>query len=173
MFDNKEILVVEDTMTQMLIIEGLLSSCGFRVACAANPQEALDWLQDNNARTVLTDISMPGMNGYELCKSLRQDPRFNSIPVILMESLKDETSLGRILKAGADGFIYKDFEEDYFIPMLTKIIDKYQTGETSNAQLDLLIDGSKISVTSKQLEIVLLAAFNTSVYCAKKLELLV
>jgi PleD family two-component response regulator len=168
MFDEKEILVVEDTMTQMLIIENLLKDDGFQVECAATPTMALEWFKSNNPRVVLADINLPEMSGYELCKALKQDERFDSVPVILLESLKYENSLAKILDSGADGFIYKHLEEEYFIPSLNKILEIFKQTEKPLQRIDLF----STSVTARQVEALVLAGFNTSVYCSKKLDLL-
>jgi DNA-binding response OmpR family regulator len=168
MFEEKEILLVEDSMTQTLIMENLLTDGGFRVDCVANPIAALEWFKSNSARVVLTDISLPEMSGYELCKTLKQEERFDSVPVILLESLKHENSLAQILACGADGFIYKHLEEEYFVPFLTKILERYKKTEKPGRRVEVF----STSITTRQLETLVLSAFNASVYCSKKLELL-
>ena len=81
------ILAVEDSPTQAEQLKHLLEQNGYSVSVAANGMEALDYLGTHIPTLVITDIVMPGMNGYELCQKIKSDERTRDIPVILLTSL--------------------------------------------------------------------------------------
>lgn len=168
---KKEILIVEDTKTQMLILEGLLVDSGFDVETASDGESALAYCREGEARVVLTDINMPGMNGYELCKKIKADPKMKAaFPVILLESLSDSRSLVDILASGADAFIYKQFEDEYFIPLLNSLLDGLELDNSDCVDLQLNFEGQLLTCTSRQLQFLLQGSFRTAVYWVNKLD---
>ena len=168
---KKKILIVEDTKTQMLILEGLLIDSGFDVATASDGESALALCREGEARVVLTDINMPGMNGYELCKKIKADPKMKAeFPVILLESLSDSRSLVDILASGADAFIYKQFEEEYFVPLLNSLLDGLEMANNDSVDLQLNFEGRHLTCTSRQLQLLLQGSFRTAVYWVNKLD---
>ena len=82
--NSVSILIAEDSKTQVEILRHLLESDGYSVKVAYNGREALDQIKKEQPDLVLTDVMMPEMNGYELCKNLKSDPDTSSIPVILV-----------------------------------------------------------------------------------------
>ena len=92
MMDSPEkyrVLVVEDEPTQRLKLAGILSQAGYGVDVASNGVEALASAQINPPHLVLSDIEMPGMDGYELCQRIRADPRLRGTKVVLLTSHSD------------------------------------------------------------------------------------
>ena len=86
---DHEILIVEDSPTQAERLRRLIESKGYRARVAPNGQVALEKIRGRKPQLVLSDIIMPEMNGYELCRSLKADPTLRDIPVILVTSLND------------------------------------------------------------------------------------
>jgi two-component system, sensor histidine kinase and response regulator len=109
---NIELLLVEDTKTQLLIMEGLLSDTDCLVITANSAEEAIQSCRRRKPLLILSDINMPGMNGYELCRTLRSDAEMNRIPVILLESFSERAAIKHCLECGASGFVFKELEED-------------------------------------------------------------
>jgi CheY-like chemotaxis protein len=81
---------------------------------ARDGQEALAALAQHLPTLVITDINMPGMDGYELCQRIKDDPRLG-LPVILLTSLSDPKDILRGLECGADNFIMKPYDEEFLL----------------------------------------------------------
>ena len=110
-----DILVVEDSPTQADRLRHLLEKAGYRVTLAANGGLALQSLTEHLPDLVVTDIVMPEMDGYELCRRIRLEGVTGDLPVILVTSLSDPGDVIRALDAGADGFIRKPYEDAYLL----------------------------------------------------------
>ena len=102
------ILVVEDSRTQAELLRHMLEEEGYDVTLAADGEVALRRMEAGRPDIVLTDILMPGMDGYELCRRIKQI--YPGIPVILVTNLFDPADVLRGLAAGADSFIVKPVE---------------------------------------------------------------
>ena len=116
------ILLVEDTLTQALLIQHQLKKAGYTVKLARSGQAALDELSKEKYEIVLSDINMPGMDGYELCQRLRQSEVHQEIPFVLLATPVEKIELSKMLQSGADNFILKAFDENTFIDKLDEII---------------------------------------------------
>src|SRR4051794_18221681 len=98
------ILIVEDSLTQAMMLQRLLSSHGFDVKAARNGREALTAMDCELPSLVITDINMPEMDGYELCRRIKDAAASRETPVILLTSLSDPRDILRGLECGADSF---------------------------------------------------------------------
>jgi CheY-like chemotaxis protein len=102
-----KILVVDDNKLAVKMIADLLVSKGYGVSVAFSGEEALAQVRDEVRDLVVSDLMMPEMDGYELCRRLRRDPVTAKVPIILL------TSMGRIsnkeagFEAGADDYLVK------------------------------------------------------------------
>jgi two-component system sensor histidine kinase/response regulator len=101
------VLVVEDSATQAEMLAASLEACGFAVARAADGAEGIEVARERRPDIVVSDIVMPGVDGYELCGAIKADDRLKGTPVILLTSLSDRQDVVRGLECGADGFIVK------------------------------------------------------------------
>src|SRR4030042_2670484 len=86
---SMEILVVEDSLTQATQIKHLLESQHYKVSVAQNGKLAMDGLSKHKPSLVISDIMMPEVNGYELCKKIKSNKNTENIPVILLTILAD------------------------------------------------------------------------------------
>ena len=117
-----EILVVEDSATQREQLRGLLEEHGYAVAAAANGGEALEAMRRRPPTLVVSDIVMPEMDGYALCKAIRADEGLKDTPVVLLTSLAGAEDIVKGLECGADNFIRKPYEERYLLARLEAIL---------------------------------------------------
>lgn len=103
---NINILVVDDEKEIADLVEIYLVSDGYKVFKAYNAQEGFDILQQHTIELVLLDIMMPGMDGLEMCRKIRE---FNNIPIIMLSA--KSTDLDKILglSTGADDYVVKPF----------------------------------------------------------------
>ena len=89
MADIPRILVIDDSPQNRRLAEALLMPRGYEVIGVESGAEAFSWLADNAADIVLLDIVMPEMNGYEVCRKLRENPATEVLPVVMLTSSGD------------------------------------------------------------------------------------
>jgi PAS domain S-box-containing protein/diguanylate cyclase (GGDEF)-like protein len=109
--ETVDFLVVEDSPTQAHHLARLLASQpGWAVRIAADGAAALAEVARQRPSLVISDISMPGMDGFTLCRTLKDDPLLGAIPVVLLTSLSSLNDIVRALECGADSFVRKPFD---------------------------------------------------------------
>jgi len=104
------ILIVDDTETGREILDALLHSPVYQLAFACSGPEALVKAEELTPDLILLDVMMPGMDGFEVCRRLRANPRLAEIPIILVTALDDRQSRLQGIEAGADDFVTKPFD---------------------------------------------------------------
>ena len=103
----QKILVVDDTPMNIKLLGDLLRSKGYEVTTAANGEEALASIAKAPPDLVLLDIMMPGLNGYEVCRKIRESPATALLPIVLCTSLDPTQERVKGIEAGADDFLSK------------------------------------------------------------------
>jgi two-component system, cell cycle sensor histidine kinase and response regulator CckA len=125
-----KVLVVDDKEESLYILQCLLSANGFTVTTASNGKEALDCAAQVLPDLVISDILMPTMDGFTLCRQWKQDPRFKSVPFIFYTAtytdIKDEEFA---LNLGADLFIVKPKDPDELMKIIRDLMEKQRNGE--------------------------------------------
>ncbi|HZK77483.1 MAG TPA: ATP-binding protein, partial [Gemmatimonadaceae bacterium] len=106
--DREPILVVEDSPTQAVALATLLEEAGHAVLIAGTGEAALETMRKTHVELVLTDIVMPGIDGYQLCRQVKAE--WSDIPVILLTSLTDPLAIVRGLESGADHYVTKPYD---------------------------------------------------------------
>lgn len=117
-----EILLVEDSQTQREWICDLLRKSGIKVTSAKDGVEALEHIQRVNPDLVVLDIVMPQMNGYEVCRRLKSDPKTKNVPVVICSSKGEVFDRYWGMKIGADAYIVKPFEPIEFIGTIKQLL---------------------------------------------------
>ncbi len=154
------ILVVDDVDTNVKLLEARLTADYFEVACAYTGPEALQVCARERVDVVLLDVMMPGMDGFEVCRRLKAEPRSQHIPVIMITALDQPSDKLQGLEAGADDFLTKPVNDIALITrvknlarlkMLTdEMLMRASTGSQmggppiGDAELQQLSDGGKI-----------------------------
>jgi adenylate cyclase len=115
------ILVVDDLAQNVRLLEAVLSARGFKVTTAASGQEALDVLGKERPDLVLLDILMPGMDGYDVCRRIREDPGTAFVPVIMITASGDEQKI-RAIECGADDFVSKPFDQAELLARVRSLV---------------------------------------------------
>ncbi len=118
------VLVVEDSVTQREMIEDLLKGSGLNVKTAGDGVEALDQIQDSCPDIVVMDIVMPRMNGYELCRRIKTDPKTERVPVVMCSSKGEEFDRYWGMKQGADAYIAKPFQPQELVGTVKQLLRK-------------------------------------------------
>jgi|SRR5690554_2569896 CheY-like chemotaxis protein len=101
------ILVVDDDPDTLDIVQAYLESRGYEVATAADGTEALARLEEVRPALVLLDVMMPGIDGWEVARTIKNHPEFGNIRVVMLTARSDFTDKQRGLRAGADDYIVK------------------------------------------------------------------
>jgi signal transduction histidine kinase/CheY-like chemotaxis protein len=107
MTSHHTILIVDDSLTQLMVLQDVLSSSGYLVETAQNGLQAISMVYTSPPDLILSDILMPELNGYHLCRILKNDPLTKKIPVILLSNLSEPHDRFWGEKAGADYFLEK------------------------------------------------------------------
>jgi two-component system cell cycle response regulator DivK len=107
---GEQILVVDDTPVNLKLTRILLSHEGYDVRTASSGEEALDMLENYHPRMVLADIQMPGMDGLEMTRRIKSDPRHRDILVVALTALAMQGDEQKAIDAGCDGYITKPIE---------------------------------------------------------------
>lgn len=105
--DQHLVVIVDDVPSNLLYFKEALDSFGYRTITSENGKEALDKINALLPDLILTDVNMPEMDGYELCKAVKVNPATQDIPIILVTAQDDRDSLVRGLSIGADDFLIK------------------------------------------------------------------
>lgn len=105
------VLIVDDLRPNIKMLEARLLAEYFEVVSATNGQEALTLCREGKCDIVLLDVMMPGMDGFEVCRRLKADPRTLHLPVLIVTSLDQPSDRLRGLEAGADDFLIKPVDE--------------------------------------------------------------
>lgn len=123
------ILIVDDDRTNLLLMATILTAEGHTVTQAENGKSALDALHREKFDLIISDILMPVMDGYYLCRACKKDDRLKTIPLIFCSgtytSEKDETLAAR---CGADAFIAKPFERRELLAVISRVVENAKKG---------------------------------------------
>ena len=152
---NVEILIVEDSHTQAAQLKHVLETNRYVVTLAYDGEEAFKSLAKRRPTIVISDVVMPGMDGYELCRKIKQNDIFNSIPVILLTSLSSPHDIIKGLECGADHFITKPYNKDYLLSHIQYIFVNRELRKQSVADLgiEIFFAGQKHFLTSDRIQI--------------------
>jgi CheY-like chemotaxis protein len=125
------IVVIEDDRPSLDLLTAYLSGAAIRVVTARDGQSGLDAVRREQPSAVLLDIRMPGMDGWEVLQTLKEDPHTMSIPVIVV-SIVDERSRGASL--GAAGYLVKPVSRDDLLAALSAVGLPVTSGETGGGR---------------------------------------
>ena len=103
------ILIIDDTEANLSLLASLLEKEGYEVLAGESGVEALEIVQETVPDLMLLDVAMPGMDGFALCRKMKQDPRLRSIPVIFITARTDESDIVAGFEAGGNDYITKPF----------------------------------------------------------------
>jgi twitching motility two-component system response regulator PilH len=116
------VLVVEDQRSQREMIAALLRNNGLNVSLASDGVEALEQIQGNCPDLVVLDIVMPRMNGYEVCRRLKNDPKTKNVPVVICSGKGEEFDRYWGMRNGADAYISKPFHPKELISTVKQLL---------------------------------------------------
>jgi signal transduction histidine kinase len=150
-----EILIAEDSPTQAQRLKHLLQQQGYLVTHAANGRLALAAAQHHPPSLIISDVVMPEMDGYELCRRVKADANLAGIPVILTTTLSDPQQVLHSLECGADNFIAKPYDGPYLLGRVQYALHhrRGQFSEQTDRGTEIVFDGQRHFITADRAQI--------------------
>jgi two-component system sensor histidine kinase ChiS len=161
-----DILLVDDDPTNLLLLEELLLSEGYVPRLAESGIEALDMASKSTPDLILLDVMMPQIDGFEVCRRLREDARLQAVPVIFLTALDDDDSRLRGLEMMGDDYLTKPFDSKL---LLTKIASILRLSQMRSQQFQSEI-AQQVKEQSRQQ---IVAAWEVNDYLSEKFRLFV
>lgn len=153
MGDSSRILVVDDSPTQADYLRGLLEERGYEVAVSRNGELALEAVRESHPGLIISDIVMPVMNGYDLCRAVKQDPALRDTPVMLVTTLDDPADLILGLNARADAYLTKPYSPEYLLSRVEALFSQTRSVESPRDPVEVTLRGHDYAVTSSRKQI--------------------
>ncbi len=108
---RSRVLVIDDSPVALRTVEAALAREGYEIATVTSGEEALRAVRTFDPHLILLDIMMPGMDGYAVCRRLREHEAYRKIPIVMLTAMSDTEAMVRSLEAGADDFVGKPFNK--------------------------------------------------------------
>jgi DNA-binding response OmpR family regulator len=121
---GEKILNIDDSPTVQRLIEMILSSQGYRVVLASDGEEGIVKAKSERPDLILVDFVMPKMNGYQVCKILKEDDEFKDIPIILVTSKGDKVGSKFVDVLGISEYFTKPFQPEELLGKIREVLDK-------------------------------------------------
>jgi len=122
---NYSILIVDDVLENIQVAMNILEENDYEFAYAKSGEEALKILANNTFTLILLDIMMPGIDGFEVCKKIKEDPRLMDIPVIFLTAKADIDSLKKGFEVGGVDYITKPFHPEELLARVQTHVELY------------------------------------------------
>jgi len=158
----QRVLVVEDSATQAAALAELLERDGFETVIARRAARALEILGEQTVALVLSDVLMPGMDGYELTKRIRSLPQGSDLPVVLLTSLTDPLAIVRGLESGANHYVTKPYDPVSLLARVHTVLERrtVRHPHTTPFTVDLLGTPFTISASKEQILELLVSSYS-------------
>ncbi|WP_045856491.1 response regulator [Teredinibacter purpureus] len=118
------VLIVEDNPDNQQLATWILEDEGFNVTCVESAEEGLELLETNSYDLILMDISLPGMDGKEATRKIRNSPHLKHIPVLALTAHAVQGEREAIVASGVDGLLTKPVDEDELLSHIAQLLDK-------------------------------------------------
>ena len=115
------ILVVEDSPSELELISHFLNESGYKVIKATGGTEALKKLESEKPDAIITDLVMPGMSGFELCRSLKKNPDTQKVPIVICSSKNQEIDRLWAMRQGADYYVTKPYTREELLRAIKSV----------------------------------------------------
>lgn len=107
--DRTHVLIVEDDASVSELLFSCLAGSGYRVSVAQSGESALQQIEEDPPEVIVLDLNLPGMNGLDVCRAMRQDPWMSKLPVLMLTGKTEEDDIVAGLEVGADDYMTKPF----------------------------------------------------------------
>jgi two-component system cell cycle response regulator len=177
--ESIRVLIVEDSPTQAEQLRYMLERNGYQPSVTSNGVEALSFLKEHNLKEhnptlVISDILMPEMGGFELCRQIKEDENLKGLPVILLTSLSDPLEAVKGLECGADNFITKPYSQEFLLSRLKHVLinREFRKDAVPNKGVEIFFAGEKHLIHSNRVQILelLLSVYENAAQKSQELE---
>ena len=170
--DKIKVLIAEDSVTQAMQLQHILEKNGYDVTAVSNGSEALRSIKKSKPLIVISDIIMPEMDGYELCRQIKANESYGDISVILLTALSQPQAVIWALQCGADKFLTKPYNENHLISTIQHLNENLKRQDPPQKGIDIAYSGETYFIDSTRSQIInlLLSTYETAV--TKNLELI-
>lgn len=172
---DPEIMLIDDDEGMHTLVRRIVQGAGYRFCGAYGGEDGLALLRDEKPDLLLLDVMMPGMNGFDVCESIRQEGRF--VPIVFLSAKSDIVDKSIGYRAGADDYVVKPFDPDELLLRIDALMRRHEGELTlSRAEanrtrkigdLEILmnkyevrVNGANANLTAKEFEILALLASN-------------
>jgi PAS domain S-box-containing protein len=123
--DEYSILIVNDLPDQLIVMEKLLGKAGYSVFTAENGGDAFNIAKQQQPDLVISDVCMPGVNGLEFCRLMRNDHALRTVPILLVSALQNDTeNVIEGLRAGADDYLEVPFDAPRLVAKVARLLER-------------------------------------------------
>ncbi len=148
---TQQILIVDDSPLQTIVLRRILVQAGFQTITAKNGIEALECLKKMKISLIISDINMPNMDGFELCKKVKTDEQLRQIPLILCTALTDPEDLIHGIEVEADNYITRPYNNENLLRIIEELLKAPLRPPAKQEAEDIEIEGRHYSIgTSRQ-----------------------
>ena len=147
---ENSILIVEDEIKLANLLADYFKSAGYSPHMIHHGDEVIDWVKNHNPKTILLDIMLPGKNGVDLCKEIRQ---FSNVPILMVTAKVDEIDRLLGLELGADDYICKPFSPREVVARVKAVLRR--SNHLDSTPNSLCLDEHRFTVTFNQQEVLL------------------
>lgn len=169
-----DILIVEDSETQADHLARLLALDGYRVRVAGNGRIGLEAARESKPTLIVSDIAMPEMDGFAMCREIKRDEALRDVPVILLTSLSSLYDVIKGLDCGADNFIRKPFEGKYLLGRIRFILANRALRSNERVQLGMRVNlgGQTHFITAERQQIfdLLISTYEEAIQMTEELR---
>lgn len=120
--DKKYILIVEDERDMVSVLKSRLSKIGYDIIVSYDGQEGLALAQRHNPDLIILDLMLPKLDGYKVCRILKFDDKYKSIPIIIYTARGQDADRQLAEECGADAFIPKTLGQDVLVDRIKKLL---------------------------------------------------
>ncbi len=147
-----KVLLVDDNKESLYMLEAFLKGSGYEVVPAKNGIEALEKLKHNSIDSIISDILMPDMDGFQLCRACKQNAGLNAIPFIFYSAIyTDEKDMEFALSLGAEKFVVKPTDPDKLIEILEAVLEEKKKGPAAGTKKAVKEESVYLSEYNKRL----------------------
>ncbi|HEX3655265.1 MAG TPA: response regulator [Pirellulales bacterium] len=148
---RERILVVDDEEDLLELLNYNLTKEGYRVTCVASGERALKEAQQELPDLIVLDLMLPRVDGLELCRMLRADPRTRQIPIIMLTAKTEELDVVRGLEVGADDYVTKPFSPRVLVARIKSVLRR----KPASAEQENIVEAHEIKIDAGRHEVTL------------------
>jgi len=119
---DKRILLVDDEIELVDLVQMRLEAEGYEVDIAHDGNGALDRIHLSPPDLIILDLMLPGVDGYQICSTLKQDEQYKNIPIIIFSAKTQEQDEQKAMNLGADGYLRKPFRPDELLAAVQRFV---------------------------------------------------